>query len=1046
MSEVNVSAPFIRRPVMTTLVMLSILMFGIVAYRELPVNDLPTIDYPTISVSANLPGASPETMASAVATPLEQQFTSIAGIDNMSSSSSLGSTSITLQFSLSRDIDAAAADVQSAISKSLRSLPQGIQPPTFNRSNPADAPVMVVALTSDQMKPSALNDYAETFLAQRLSMLEGVAQVNVFGQQKYAVRIQLDPQRLATQGLGIDEVANAVSTGNVNLPSGVLMGPRQQFTVEANGQLQNATAFRELIVAYRNGTPVRLGDVGRVIDDVQNNRVASWINGRRNIALAIQRQPGANTVAVADRVNAKLAELSAQIPASIKLETVYDRSQSIRESVHDVQFTLLLTLCLVVLVIFLFLRNLSATVIPSLALPFSIVGTFAVMYALDYSLDNLSLMALTLAVGFVVDDAIVMLENIVRHMEMGKSPMQSALEGSREIGFTIVSMTLSLVAVFIPIMFMPGLVGRLFREFAVTIGVAILVSGFVSLTLTPLLCSRWLSPGAITHHAAPSRGFWGVIEGLNNGALRLYLRTLDWVMARRPITLIVSALTLAATAWLFITIPKGFLPSEDIGRLEGTTEVPEGTGFEELVRRQRLTGEIVAKHPAVDRVLSAVGPGGRTAAGANQGRLTIRLKPRGERAPVDVVMREITRQVQAGVPGMQVFMRNPPPISIGGRQSKSMYQITLQASDIAQLYTAARAFEGKLRELPEVEGVTSDLAVGNPQVSVDIDRERAASLGVSAQQIESALYDAYGSRQVSTILTPTDQFWVVMELLPDAQRDIEALSMLHVRARTGELVPLGAVARFEKGVGPLVVSHAGQLPSVTVSFNPRGGVALGTAVDAVSNLARVELPANVSTTFSGDTQAFQQAQSGLLILLVLAIFVIYVVLGILYESFIHPITILSGLPFAALGALATLKLFNVDLSVYAYVGIIMLIGLVKKNAIMMIDFALEAERKEAKSPREAILEACAVRFRPIMMTTMAALFGTLPIAVGYGAGAESRQPLGLAVVGGLAFSQLITLYVTPVIYTYLDELRSWAFNGRRRVAPMLPDSVAVAGD
>jgi hydrophobic/amphiphilic exporter-1 (mainly G- bacteria), HAE1 family len=1047
MSEVNVSAPFIRRPVMTTLVMLTILMFGIVAYRELPVNDLPTIDYPTISVSASLPGASPETMASAVATPLEQQFTSIAGIDNLSSTSSLGSTSITLQFSLSRDIDAAAADVQSAISKTLRSLPQGIQPPTFNRSNPADAPVMVVALTSDQMKPSALNEYAETFLAQRLSMLEGVAQVNVFGQQKYAVRIQLDPQRLATQGLGIDEVANAVSSGNVNLPSGVLMGPRQQFTVEANGQLQNAAAFRELIVAYRNGTPVRLGDVGRVIDDVQNNRVASWINGRRNIALAIQRQPGANTVAVADRVNKKLAELATQIPASIKLETVYDRSQSIRESVHDVQFTLLLTLCLVVLVIFLFLRNLSATVIPSLALPFSIVGTFAVMYALDYSLDNLSLMALTLAVGFVVDDAIVMLENIVRHLEMGKNPMQAALDGSREIGFTIVSMTLSLVAVFIPIMFMPGLVGRLFREFAVTIGVAILVSGFVSLTLTPLLCSRWLKPGRVIHHEGqPATGFWGVIERLNAGALRLYLRTLDWVMARRPLTLVASVLTLAATAWLFITIPKGFLPSEDIGRLEGTTEVAEGTGFDELVRRQRLTGEIVAKHPAVDRVLSAVGPGGRTSAGANQGRLTIRLKPRNERVGVEVVMRDLTRQVQAQVPGMQVFMRNPPPISIGGRQSKSMYQITLQASDIAQLYTAARAFEGKLRELPEVEGVTSDLAVGNPQVSVDIDRERAASLGVSAQQIESALYDAYGSRQVSTILTPTDQFWVVMELLPEAQRDIAALSMLHVRSRTGELVPLGSVARFEKGVGPLTVSHAGQLPSVTVSFNPRSGVALGTAVDAVSNLARVELPASVSTTFSGDTQAFQQAQSGLLILLLLAVFVIYVVLGILYESFIHPITILSGLPFAALGALATLRIFGVDLSVYAYVGIIMLIGLVKKNAIMMIDFALEAERKEGKSPQAAILEACAVRFRPIMMTTMAALFGTLPIAVGYGAGAESRQPLGLAVVGGLAFSQLITLYVTPVVYTYLDELRGWVGARKGRRAPVLADPLAVAGD
>src|SRR5262245_6918596 len=874
----NFSELFIRRPVSTVLVMVMILFFGIGAYRLLPVSDLPAVDFPTITVSASLPGASPETMASAVATPLEKLFSTIAGIDNMTSLSNLGSTQITIQFNLDRDIDAAAQDVQTMIAKTLRSLPQGMIPPSMQKVNPADQPVLFYAFTSDLMPLSKLDEYAETMMAQRISMVSGVAQVNVYGSQKYAVRIQLDPSALAQRKIGIDEVADAISSQNVNLPTGVLMGPTKAFTLEANGQLENADSFRRMVVSYRNGAPVHLGDLGNVLDDVENNRQAGWFINTRGMILAIQKQPGVNSVQVTDDVKALVNQLRTQLPASVQLTQMIDRSAAIRESVHEVKFTLILTLFLVIAVIFLFLRNISATVIPSLALPISVIGTFAVMYMLDYSLDNLSLMALTLAVGFVVDDAIVMLENIVRHMEMGKPPMQAAVDGATEVGFTIISMTLSLTAVFIPILFLGGIVGRLFHEFAVVIAVSILVSGFVSLTLTPMLSSRFLRPH---EHDEKHGRLYNMTESGYEWLVGKYETSLLWVMEHRRVALLFSLVILVGTVGLFAIIPKGFIPSQDNGNMFATTETAQGTSFDDMVAHQKAVAAIIAQDTNVAGFMSAVG-GSSTISGTNQGRLFMGLPPRVNGLSVDVIIKQL-RPKRAKLPGVVVYMQSPPAIQIGGRVSKSLYQFAMQSSDITTLYPAALALVDSMRKSPLLQDVTSDLQLGNPQASVEIDRERASSLGVNAQQIEMALYNAYGSRQVSTIYTPNNAYWVVMELLPQYQLDLSALDLLYVRSTTGTLVPLSAVANITQTAGPLSVNHSGQLPSVTLSFNLPPGIALGLATAEVQRVANKTLPASITTGFSGTAQAFQSTQAGMLALLGIAIFVNYVVLGILYE-------------------------------------------------------------------------------------------------------------------------------------------------------------------
>jgi HAE1 family hydrophobic/amphiphilic exporter-1 len=877
---------------------------------------------------------------------------------------------------------------------------------------------------------SLIDEYAESTLAQRISMVSGVAQVNVFGAAKYAVRIDVDPRQLSAHGIGIDEVASAISNANVNLPTGTIYGSDKTFVVQANGQLLKATAYGPTIIAYRHGNPVRLSQIARVYDGIENDRNAAWYQGERTIYLAIQKQPGTNVVAVCDAVKQLLPTFREQLPAALSLDVRTDRSVPIRESVRDVKLTLIITIGLVVLVIFLFLRNISATIIPSLALPASIVATFAVMYLLDYSLDNLSLMALTLSVGFVVDDAIVMLENIVRHMEMGKPPMRAAYDGSKEISFTIISMTISLAAVFIPVLFMGGIVGRLLHEFSVTIGVAILVSGFVSISLTPMLCSRFLKPPHTQKHG----WFYNATERMFEAWLRLYDRTLQLSLRFRAVTMAISIALLVGTVYLFMLVPKGFLPSEDQGRFFISNEAIQGIGFDEMVRHQQAVAAIVGADPNVAGFGSNVG-GGPGGGGLNTGRISVDLKPRNQRKlTVDQIMAQLRPKVSQ-VPGIRVYMVNQPPINLGGQQgARSLYQFTLQDTDTAELYQWAPIFEAKVRDLSGIEDVSSDLQIKNPQVQVDMDRDKIAALGLTVSQVETALYNAYGTRQVSQIYAPNNQYQVILQVAPEFQQDPAAMSMLYVRASSGSLIPLNTLATMKTDAGPLTVSHTGQLPSVTISFNLRPGYALGDAVDKIKASAASTLPSAISTTFQGTAQAFQDSLNGLGLILIMAIVVIYIVLGVLYESFTHPLVILSGLPSAGFGALITLVLFKTELSLYAFVGIIMLVGLVKKNGIMMVDFAVGAQREHGKTPREAIHEACLVRFRPIMMTTMAALVGTVPIALGLGAGAESRRPLGLAVVGGLLVSQLLTLYITPVYYVYIEGARMRL--SRRRASPI----------
>jgi hydrophobic/amphiphilic exporter-1 (mainly G- bacteria), HAE1 family len=1030
----NISETCIRRPVLTTLMTASLIVFGVFAYRLLPVAALPAVDFPTIQITAQFPGASPETMASSVASPIERQLSTISGISSMNSSSSLGLAQITIQFDLGRNIDGAALDVQTALATAARLLPVEMTiPPSFRKVNPGDFPVLYVSLRSDTVPLSTVDEYAETVLAPQISQLPGVAQVLVYGAQKFAVRVQVNPVEAASRNIALEDVRSVVAKANSSTPVGVLTGPKQSVTLAATSAMPHAADYRDVVVAYRNGSPIKLSQIARVVDSVENDKIATWFNDARAIVLAIQRQPDANTVQVVDLVRQSLPTMRAQVPPSIQMQPLFDRSLSIRAAVTDVQETLAIAITLVIMVIFLFLRKVSATIIPALAVPVSLVGTFSAMYAFGFSINNMTLLALTLSVGFVVDDAIVMLENIVRHVEGGMRPFEAALKGSREIGFTIVSITFSLIAVFIPVLLMGGMVGRVFREFAVSIAVAIIVSGFVSLTLTPMLCARVLG----SHHEGGEKKQFFLLrsfERLFEGMLSTYQWTLDRVLAFKSIMLMVTIATFFITIGLYAIVPKGFFPTEDTGYVIGITEGATDISFPAISQLQRKVADIVRADPAVDYVNSTAGAGGPNSAG-NSGRMLVALKPRDQRDSQQTILARLRRNANV-VPGLAIYFQPIQNINLGGKLAKSQYQYTLQSNDTATLYRLTPELRDKISKINGLLDVTTDLYVTNPQVTIDVDREKSAVYGLTVDQVRQELYNAFGVRQVATIYSPVNYYQVILETQPEFQVSPDDLARVYLKTSSGTTVPLSAVTRFERTVGPLQVNHQGQQPAVTISFNLAPGFSLGQAVDAIQNLEREErLPATITTGFQGTAQVFQDSLRGQGILILAAIFAAYVVLGILYESFIHPITIISGLPSAGIGAILTLMLFRMDLSVIAMIGIVMLVGIVKKNAIMMIDFAIE-RRRVGLSAEAAIREAALLRFRPIMMTTFAAIFGTLPIALGTGAGAELRQPLGVAVVGGLVLSQLLTLYITPVIYLYLDRFDRLI---KRRLEPQLAE-------